>query len=287
MPITASYSSATRKLNALGDALSNNIIFTRDAAGTLFINGGAVPITGGPATVANTDLIEAFGLDLNDVIILDQLNGTLPAANLSGGNGNDILTGGSNGDILNGDAGVDTLQGQAGIDQLFGGADGDTMAGGDGDDTMNGGAGNDRMIWNSGDDNDVMEGGADSDIAEVNGSNGDETFSIAPDPGDPTRVDFARTSGVAFTIDIGTTENLVLNAGGGNDTLVTAGDLSVSSRSPSTAERATTICKAATAPTCCSAATATTSSTAIRAPTRPSSAPATTSSNGIRATAAT
>ena len=151
MPITASYSSATRKLNALGDALANSIIFTRDAGGTIFINGGAVAITGGPATTANTDLIEAFGLDLNDVITLDQANGTLPAANLSGGNGNDTLTGGSNGDILNGDAGVDTLIGQGGIDQLFGGADGDTLTGGDANDTMNGGAGNDRMIWNPGD----------------------------------------------------------------------------------------------------------------------------------------
>ena len=102
----------TRKLTALGDALSNSIIFTRDAREPC--SSMAVPCRSPAArpTIANTDLIEAFGLDLNDVITLDQTNGTLPAADLFGGNGNDILTGGSNGDILNGDAGVDTLLGQ-------------------------------------------------------------------------------------------------------------------------------------------------------------------------------
>ena len=160
------------------------------------------------------------------------------------------LTGGSNGDVLNGDAGVDTLIGQGGIDQLFGGADGDTLTGGDGNDTMDGGAGNDRMIWNPGDDNDVMEGGAGSDIAEINGGNGAENFLHRPRTA-RTRIDFARTKPAAFTIDIGTTENLVLNTDGGNDTLVTA-------RQPLRPHRAhhrrrrgqRHICKAATAPTC-------------------------------------
>jgi Ca2+-binding RTX toxin-like protein len=223
MPITASYSSVTRKITALGDALSNAISFTRDLAGSIFINGGAVPISGGPATVANTDFIDAFGQDLNDVITLDQTNGSLPAANLSGGNGNDTLIGGSNGDILNGDAGVDTLIGQGGIDQLFGGADGDTLAGGDANDTMNGEAGNDRMIWNPGDDDDVMEGGADSDIAEINGGNGAEHFTITRNG---RGVEFRRVNSAPFLVDIGTTENLVLNANGGNDTLTTIGNLS-------------------------------------------------------------
>src|SRR6478735_463425 len=174
MPLTASYSAATRKLNVLGDALANSIILSRNAAGTISVNGGAVPIAGGPATVANTDLIEVFGLDLNDVITLDETNGVLPAASLLGGTGNDTLTGGSNGDTLSGDAGADTLVGRGGVDQLLGGADGDVLSGGAGDDTMDGGAGNDRMIWNPGDDNDVMEGGLDSDLAEINGGSGAE-----------------------------------------------------------------------------------------------------------------
>jgi len=224
MPITASYGSVTRKLNVLGDAAANSIIISRDAAQTIFINGGAVSITGGPATVPNTDLIEVFGLDLNDVITLDQTNGSLPAADLFGGNGNDTLTGGSNADTLNGDAGIDILLGQGGTDELFGGADGDFLTGGDANDVMNGEDGNDRMTWNPGDDNDVMEGGPGSDVAEVNGGNGAETFAIAPDV-TGTRVAFSRVTPAIFTIDIGTTESLVLNANGGDDVITATGNL--------------------------------------------------------------
>ena len=223
MPISASYSSVTRRLTALGDNLANSITFTRDVAGTIFVNGGAVPISGGISTVANTDFIDVFGQDLNDVITLDQTNGNLPAANLSGGNGNDTLVGGFNDDILNGDAGVDTLLAQGGADQLFGGADGDTLAGGDANDVMNGGLGNDRMIWNPGDDNDVMEGGGDSDIAEINGGNTAEDFTITANV---SRVEFRRVNSAPFLVDIGTTENLILNANGGNDTVSTVGSLS-------------------------------------------------------------
>ncbi len=222
MPITASYSSATRKLSVLGDAASNSIIITRDAGGTLFVNAGAVPVSSGPATTTNTDLIEVFGLDLNDVITLDETNGALPAASVFGGTGNDTITGGSSNDTLNGDAGADTLIGGLGADQLFGGTEGDVLTGGDGNDTMDGGDGNDRMIWNPGDDNDVMEGGNDSDIAEVNGGGGAETFLIAQNG---TRVAFSRTDAIPFTLDIGTTENLVLNCNGGNDVVSTTGNL--------------------------------------------------------------
>ena len=87
MPITASYSAATRKLSAIGSAVEENIVFNRNVAGQIFVNGGAVPVSGGTPTVANTDLIEAFGLDLDDVISLDETNGILPAADLFGGKG--------------------------------------------------------------------------------------------------------------------------------------------------------------------------------------------------------
>ena len=223
MPITASYSPATRKLTAIGDAVAENIVFSRNVAGQIFVNGGAVPISGGTPTVATTDLIEAFGLDLDDVISLDETNGILPAADLFGGNGNDQLTGGSNGDSLFGDAGGDGLFGRGGIDELFGGPNNDVLTGGDANDTMSGEAGNDRMVWNPGDDNDVMEGGPDSDIAEVNGGNGIETFSIAANG---TRVLFERLDPAPFSIDIGTTETLVLNANGGDDIINTIGNLS-------------------------------------------------------------
>ena len=105
-----------------GDTPDDTIAISRDAAGNILINGGAVPVQGGTPTVANTSLIQAFGLGGNDTISLDEFNGALPAAQLFGGAGNDTLTGGSGGDLLFGQSGNDTLLGKGGADQLFGGA---------------------------------------------------------------------------------------------------------------------------------------------------------------------
>jgi Ca2+-binding RTX toxin-like protein len=80
--------------------------------------------------------------------------------------------------------------------------------------------GNDRMIWNPGDGSDLFEGGDGTDTAEVNGGNGGEVFTISANG---TRVRFDRTEPAPFTLDIGTTEHLVLNANGGDDT-ITAGN---------------------------------------------------------------
>jgi Ca2+-binding RTX toxin-like protein len=85
---------------------------------------------------------------------------------------------------------------------------------------MFGGAGNDRMIWNPGDGTDLMEGGDGIDTAEVNGGNGAENFTLTANG---SRVRFDRISPAPFSLDIGTTENLVLNMNGGDD-VFTAGN---------------------------------------------------------------
>ena len=121
-------------LVVFGDALDNTIAISRDAAGKILVNGGAVAVLGGAPTVANTSLIQVFGQDGNDTITLNEANGALPAANLFGGNGNDTLTGGSGNDQLFGQAGNDTLLGKGGVDLLFGGAGNDVLTGGTGDD---------------------------------------------------------------------------------------------------------------------------------------------------------
>ena len=113
-----------------------------------------------------------------------------------------------------------SLLGKGGNDLLFGGAGNDTLTGGAGNDQVFGEAGNDRMIWNPGDGSDLFEGGDGIDTAEVNGGNGAETFTITANG---TRVSFDRVSPAPFSIDIGTTENLVLNANGGDD-VITAGN---------------------------------------------------------------
>jgi Ca2+-binding RTX toxin-like protein len=222
MAITASFLANAGVLSIFSDNLDNVVTVSRNAAGTILVNGGAVAVLGGTPTVANTSLIQAFGLGGNDNIRLDESNGALPATNLFGGAGNDTATGGSGNDMLFGQTGNDVLLGRGGFDLLFGGADNDTLTGGDGDDQMFGEAGDDRMIWNPGDDSDLMEGGAGIDTAEVNGGNGAEVFAITANG---TRARFDRVDPAPFSIDIGTTEKLVLNANGGDDFVSATGNL--------------------------------------------------------------
>ena len=217
---TASFSNGT--LSVFGDNAANTIEISRNAAGTILVNGGAVAVLGGTPTVANTALIQVFGLGENDTITLNQANGALPRANMFGGAGNDVLTGGAGGDMLFGQSGNDTLRGQGGFDFLFGGTENDTITGGDADDQAFGESGDDRMIWNPGDDTDLNEGGAGNDSVEVNGGNGAEAFTTTANG---TRVRFDRLDPAPFAIDIGTSENLVLNANGGNDSFSATGDL--------------------------------------------------------------
>src|SRR5262245_43825800 len=91
--VKASFGGGT--LTVIGDTQDNTITVSRNAAGQILVNGGAVAVDGGSATVANTTLIQVFGQDGNDTIQLDEANGALPAANLFGGAGNDTLVGGS------------------------------------------------------------------------------------------------------------------------------------------------------------------------------------------------
>jgi Ca2+-binding RTX toxin-like protein len=184
--VSAFFSPAGGVLTVLGDAADNTITVSRDAAGKILVNNGAVAVAGGTPTVANTATISVFGFAGNDVITLNEANGALPRALLFGGDGNDALTGG------------------------------------DGDDQAFGEAGDDRMIWNPGDDTDLNEGGAGIDTVEVNGGNGAEAFTATANG---TRVRFDRVSPAPFFLDIGTTENLVVNMNGGDDTFTGANGL--------------------------------------------------------------
>jgi Ca2+-binding RTX toxin-like protein len=222
MAIKAKFSPTPGLLSVFDDNADDTITISRNAAGQILVNGGAVPLEGGQATVANTNLIQVFGQGGNDRITLDETNGALPAAQLFGGAGNDVLTGGSGADQLFGGAGNDTLLGKGGNDLLFGGAGNDVLTGGAGDDQVFGEAGNDRMIWNPGDGSDLFEGGDGTDTAEVNGGNGAETFTITANG---TRVRFDRVSPAPFSLDIGTTENFVLNMNGGDDNFSATGNL--------------------------------------------------------------
>jgi Ca2+-binding RTX toxin-like protein len=223
MATTATFSAGPGLLSEFGDTANNSLITSHDSTGRILVNNGTVPIIGGTPTIANTSLIQAFGQDGNDTIALDETNGALPNANLFGGAGNDTLTGGSGNDQLFGQAGADTLFGKGGNDLLFGGDGKDILTGGPGNDQVFGQAGNDIMIWNPGDGSDLLEGGEGADMALVNGGNGAETFTITANG---ARVRFDRVSPAPFSLDIGTTESLVLHAGGGDDTISAGNALS-------------------------------------------------------------
>jgi Ca2+-binding RTX toxin-like protein len=220
--VSASFIPSAGLLSVFADAGDNTVVASRNAAGNILINGGAVAVVGGTPTVANTATIQMFGLGGNDILSLDEANGALPRAFLFGGAGNDVLTGGSGADQLFGQSGNDTLLGKGGFDLLFGGAGNDVLTGGDGDDQMFGQGGNDRIIWNPGDDTDLVEGGAGIDTAEVNGGNGAEDFTATANG---ARVRFDRVNPAPFALDIGTTENLVVNMNGGDDTFSATGNL--------------------------------------------------------------
>ena len=78
------------------------------------------------------------------------------------------------------------------------------------------------MVWNPGDDTDLNEGGGGADTVEVNGGNGAEVFAATANG---ARVRFDRLDPAPFAIDIGTSENLVLNANGGDDSFSATGNL--------------------------------------------------------------
>lgn len=216
--ITAIFSGGV--LTVTGDDHDNTLIVSRDAAGTLLVNGGAVPITGGAATVANTTLIQILGLGGNDVLTVDDANGLMPSANLSGGDGDDVLTGSAAADTLDGGAGNDTLNGRDGDDILIGGAGNDILNGGRGTDRMSGGDGDDQFVWNPGDGSDVIEGEGGNDTLVFNGANVNETIDLSANG---QRLRFFRDV-ANITMDCAGIEQVVFHALGGAD-LVTVNSL--------------------------------------------------------------
>ena len=71
MAVKGTFIVNTGTLSVFGDNLDNTITESRDAAGKILINGGAVAITGGTPTVANTVMSQIFGQGGNDTITLN------------------------------------------------------------------------------------------------------------------------------------------------------------------------------------------------------------------------
>jgi Ca2+-binding RTX toxin-like protein len=144
---------------ATGDASVNTVTISRDTVGTIFVNNGEVPIVGDTPTVANTALITVFGGQFNsNIITLDETNGHLPSAKLSGGFNSDTIIGGSGNDEIDG---------------------------GPGDDVLIGRAGNDTFVVNSASSfgNHVIEGGPGNDTLAFTGSGLDDSFDVSANAG--------------------------------------------------------------------------------------------------------
>ena len=75
MAVTASFLAGAGVLSVFGDSLGNPITVGRNAAGQSSSTAARSPIPGGTPTVANTALIQVFGLAGNDTIRLDETNG--------------------------------------------------------------------------------------------------------------------------------------------------------------------------------------------------------------------
>ena len=103
MAITGYFSNGI--LSLLADANGSDLTVSRSAAGTILVNSGAVSISGSKPTVANTSLVQVFGLGEDDFLTLDETNGGLPRASVFGGAGG---------------SGADTRFGRTGNDTLFG-----------------------------------------------------------------------------------------------------------------------------------------------------------------------
>ena len=207
-------------LTVTGDDLDNTIVVQRDVAGRLLVNGGAVPITGGVATVANTTLIRIVGLAGDDNFSVNEANGPVPPTNLLGGEGDDTLIGGSSADELDGGPGNDTLRAGGGDDRLLGGSGNDILIGGTGVDQFFGGDGDDQIVWNPGDGSDVVEGEDGQDTMVFVGGNGSETVDISAVG---QRLRFFRNP-ANITMDCDGVEEVVFRAAAGNDA-VTVNDL--------------------------------------------------------------
>ena len=168
------------------------------------------------------------------------------ADKLSGGGATDWLRGEGGDDVLRGKGGDDFLEGGAGNDKLYGGDAKDYLAGGvgddrlygdagddaleahEGDDWLDGGAGNDLMHGGTGDDTYVVDSAGDIVTEEIGGGGHDRviggvSYALTVNIEDLTLTGSADITGIGNGLGNAMTNEgtgwVVLNGGGGNDTL--------------------------------------------------------------------
>ena len=82
---TATFLASVGVLSVSGDNQNNSILVSHSAAGLTLVNGGAVVVSGGTPTVANTQLVQVVGMGVSDPMTLSELNGDFFRTNPFGG----------------------------------------------------------------------------------------------------------------------------------------------------------------------------------------------------------
>lgn len=188
------FNPATGLLTIVCDALHNVINVANDGTGVILVNSGAIPVTGGVATTANTVLIQILGTPGDDQITLG--NG-LVTAHIFGAGGNDALTGGDGNDTIVSGPGNSVVHGGRGNDSIFLGN------------------GSNVVVWNPGDASDTINGQGANNTLLFNGANVSEKIEL-----------FANGTGSLLTRDVANivmnmqgVQTVDINALGGADTL--------------------------------------------------------------------
>ena len=226
-------SGGSDRLTVLGadTALQGETITLSDNAGRVTTerkaDAGIIPFQLSSLSVEQIELTTLAGDD-----IVDARNLTLTKLIVTAGRGNDVVYGGAQDDVLIGGDGADSMFGGGGNDGLLGGADSDLLDGQAGDDRLRG-QGADREVLIGGLGSDQLDGGEGLDIvaefgdqnyvltsAQLVGSLTGTDELIGIEQGQLTGGDSANTINAS-----GFNGPVVVNAGGGNDTLTgTAGN---------------------------------------------------------------
>ncbi len=168
-----------------------------------------------------TNGIAANTIEHDDLISIENVEGTDFTDNIVGNGGDNVIMG------LDG---ADYLAGLGGNDTILGGDGNDLIVGGAGADTIDGGAGNDRINWSVGEGADIIDGGSDTDTLRLFSTAAGQTITLGATLGVPG---FTVESG-GETVTVTDVEEVTVDFTAGSGSLVMTGDFASSGINVST-----------------------------------------------------
>ncbi|WP_321504556.1 Ig-like domain-containing protein [Breoghania sp.] len=168
-----------------------------------------------------TNGIAANTIEHDDLISIENVEGTDFTDNIVGNGGDNVIMGLDGADYLSGLGGNDTILGGDGNDLIVGGA---------GADTIDGGAGNDRINWSVGEGADTIDGGSDTDTLRLFSTAAGQTITLGATLGVPG---FTVESG-GETVTVTDVEEVTVDFTAGSGSLMMTGDFASSGINVST-----------------------------------------------------